>query len=84
MLQIMALSILRDIAHNIRNSAYQLIMADKTTDVSNREQCVLVLRHVDGDLVAHEEFIGLYKVDSLDSNALTKTIEDCLLHRTCR
>ena len=66
MLQITALSILWDIAHNIRNSVYYSIMADETTDVSNRKQCVLVLRHVDGDLVAHEEFIGLYKVDFLD------------------
>ena len=65
MLQIMALSILRDISQNIRNSVFYSIMADETTDASNREQCVLVLRHVDNDLVAHEEFIGLYKVDSL-------------------
>ena len=79
MLQIMALSVLRDIAQNIRNSVYYSIMADETTDVSNREQCVLVLRHVDDDHVAHEDFIGLYKVDSIDSNTLTKTIEDCLL-----
>lgn len=79
MLRIMALSILRDIAQNIRNSVFYSIMADETTDVSNREQCVLVLRHVDDDLVAHEKFIGLYKVDSIDSDTLTKTIEDCLL-----
>ena len=78
-LQIMALSILRDISQNIKNSVYYSIMADETTDVSNRKQRVLVLRHVYDDLVAHEDFIGLYKVDSLDSDILTKTIEDCLL-----
>lgn len=61
MIQIMALSILRDIAQNIRNSVFYSIMADETTDVSNREQFVLVLRHVDEKLLAHEEFIGLYK-----------------------
>ncbi|XP_053406304.1 zinc finger MYM-type protein 1-like [Mercenaria mercenaria] len=54
-------------------------MADETTDVSNREQFVLVLRHVDDDLIAHELFFGLYKVDSIDSDILTKIIEDCLL-----
>ena len=79
MLQIMALSILRDISQNIKTSVYYSIMADETTHVSNREQCVLVLKHVDDDLVAHEDFIGLYKVDSIDSDTLTKTIEDCLL-----
>ena len=46
MLQIMALSILRDISQNIRNSVYCSIIAGETTDVSNCEQCVLVLRHV--------------------------------------
>ena len=79
MLQIMSLSILRDISQDIRNSVYYSTMADETTDVSNREQLVLVLRHVHDDLVAHEDFIGLYKVDSINSNTLTKTIEDCLL-----
>ena len=79
MLQIMALSMLRDISQNFRNSVYYPTIADETTDVSNREQCVLIIRHVDDDLVAHEDFIGLYKVDSIDSTTLTKTIEDCLL-----
>ena len=79
MIQIMALSILRDVAKNIRNSVFYSIMADETTDISNREQFVLVLRHVDEKLVAHEEYIGLYKVASIDSDSLTKTIEDCLL-----
>ena len=77
MIQIMSLSVLRDIAQNIRNSVFYSIMADATTDISNREQFVLVLRHVDENLVAHEEFIRLYKVDSIDSDTLTKTIEDC-------
>ena len=67
MIQIMALSILRDVAQNIRNSVFYSIMADETTDISNREQFVLVLRHVDEKLVAHEEYIGLYKVASIDS-----------------
>lgn len=82
MLKIMALSILRDISQNVRNSVFCTIMTDETTDVSNREQVVLVLRHVDDDLKAHEEFIGLTKVDSIDSATMTKTIEDCLIRMT--
>ena len=38
MIQIMALSVLRDIAQNIRNAVFYSIMADETTDISNREQ----------------------------------------------
>lgn len=54
-------------------------MTGETRDVSNHEQLVLVLRHVDQYRVTHEEFIGFYKVDSIDSDSLTKTIENCLL-----
>ena len=31
------------------------------------------------NLVAHEEFTGLNKVDVIDSDTLARTIEDCLL-----
>ena len=37
MIQIMALSILRDVARNIRNSVFYSIMADETLDISKRE-----------------------------------------------
>ena len=56
----MALRILRDAAANIREDGYFSIMLDETTDQSNREQVVIVLRHVDRELNLHEEFIGLY------------------------
>jgi len=39
---------------------------------------MFVIRHVGEDLVPHE-FIGLYKVPTIDANTLTKTIEDCLV-----
>ena len=38
-LQIMARSILRDDAKDIHNSAYYTVMADETTDKSNRDVC---------------------------------------------
>jgi len=79
MLQIMALRILRDVAKDIHNSVYYTVMADETTNQSNKEQVVFVIRHVSENLVPHEEFIGLYKVPTIDANTLTKTIEDCLV-----
>ena len=75
----MALRILRDVAKDIHNSVYYTDMADETTAKSNREQVVFVIRHFSEDLVPHEKFIGLYKVPAIDANALTKTIEDCLV-----
>ena len=54
-------------------------MVDETTDVSNDEQVVLCLRWVDDNFDAHEEFIGLYKVDSICSDSLVALIKDALL-----
>lgn len=78
MLQVMALGILRKIAANIRKNGHFTIMADETTDKSNREQVVLVIRHVDSELYVHKEFIGLYMVPAIDANTLTSVILDTL------
>ena len=79
MLQIMALSILRDLVHRIKSSVFYSIMADETADASNREQIVIVIRHVSDELVPHEEFTGLAKVPSIDANTVKETTEDSLL-----
>ncbi|XP_041374745.1 52 kDa repressor of the inhibitor of the protein kinase-like [Gigantopelta aegis] len=70
-LQVMAPGILRQVAKNIRDDGFFTIMADETTDQSNREQVVIVLRHVDSDLTVYEEFTGLYVVPSIDAQTLT-------------
>ena len=54
-------------------------MIDETSDCSNKEQVVLVFRWVSEDLVASEEFFGLYLTDSITSAALVAIIEDTLL-----
>ena len=79
LLSIMAQQILRSIAVQIQNAVYFTIMIDETADCSNKEQVVLVFRWVSEDLVAHEEFIGLYLTDSIASTALVAIIEDTLL-----
>ena len=63
MLKVMALQILIDVAVNIHNSTFFSIMVDETTDKTNREQVDICLRWVDGNLLPHEDFIGMYKVD---------------------
>ena len=65
-LKVMTFKILREIAENIKNSGFFSVMADETTDKSNREQVVIVIRHVDTELVAHEDFIGLNMVHSFN------------------
>ena len=78
-LQIMALTILRNVADDIRKNKYFSIMVDETTDISNKEQLVFCLRHVDENFEAHEDLIGMYSLDSTTSEYIEKVILDVLL-----
>jgi len=46
MLHVMALKVLREVSACIRPSTFFTIMADETTDASNREQVVICIRWV--------------------------------------
>ena len=78
MLELMAHTILREIALQIRGRKFT-IMVDETTDSSTKEQCVIVLRWVDNALVPHEDFIGLYDTPSANATNLVRIIRDVLL-----
>ena len=78
-LQIMALQILRQVTKNISGSACFTIMADECSDVANKEQFTICIRWVDQDLQDHEDFIGLYEVESISADCLTQAIKDTLL-----
>ena len=78
-LSIMALQVLCRIAVQIQNAVFFTVMVDEATDCSNKEQVVLVFRWIGEDLVAHEDFIGLYLTDSIIAAALVAIIEDTLL-----
>ena len=54
-------------------------MLDETTDKANKEQVVFIIWWVDDNLVAHEEFIGLYQTASITSEALVCLIKDVLM-----
>jgi len=66
-LKLMALNILRMIGKNIRDGGVCFsTMADECTDITaNKEQFTICLRWVGRDLEDHEDFIGLYQVDSI-------------------
>ena len=77
-LEIMASTIVRKIAHNLSGHIFS-IMVDETTDISNTEQLVFCIRHVDDQLNTHEEFIGLHSLESTTAQNIFHTIEDILL-----
>ena len=79
MINIIALRIVSDLAEGIRKNGYFSLMADECTDVSNKEQLAICLRHVDHNLVAHEEFIGFYHIPNIFSDTIVSVIKDVLL-----
>lgn len=72
-------TILRQIANEISGKWYT-VMVDETTNLSNTEQMILCLRHVDDNLEVHEDDIGLYRLDSTSADTIFSTIQDVLLH----
>ena len=54
-------------------------MIDKTTDIANTEQVVVVFRWVNSELSVHEEFVGLYRTESLQALSLVQILTDVML-----
>ena len=55
------------------------VMVHEITDCSNKEQVVLVIWWVYGDLNVRESFIDLYSLPAIDANTLTTIIKDSLV-----
>ena len=79
MLKIMDLSILREITKNIHESQFFSLMADETTDVSNKEQLVICIRWVDSKLQPLEDLIGLHNIDCINAETIVSVLKDTLL-----
>ena len=69
------MEMLHNITTEIKKAQYFTVMADETADVSNNEQLVLCIRWVDNDLVAHEEFIGLYPLARTQTTNIVEVIK---------
>ena len=77
-LRIMAMNVLREVTLSLQQSPFITLMMDETTDISNKEQSVMVLRWVSEDFEVNEEFLGLYHVPSIDAATLTIAAKDTL------
>ena len=55
------------------------IMAHEVTDFSNIEQLSFCLRYVDDNLDVPEDFMGLWKLDSIKSETIVNAIKETLL-----
>ena len=54
-------------------------MADKCTDVANKEQFTICIHWINQNLEDHEYFIGLYEVEDITSDNFVHAIKDTLL-----
>jgi len=77
-LKVMATNILRTVSKCLQESPFIALMLDETTDIGNDEQTTIVLRRVTDSFDVHEEFVGLYKVPSIDAATLTSVAKDAL------
>ena len=78
LLNVMGLQVLRDIGAALHNAELYSLMVDETTDISNKEQPVLCFCWVSDDLIAHEEFAGLYGIENTEAQTLVNIILDVL------
>ena len=63
MLKAVAHKVLRNINSRLHIASFFTIIADETTNASNKEQVVIIFRYVDNNnFSVEEEFIGLYCV----------------------
>ena len=78
-LQLMSHAILRAVVKQIQEADYFTIMLDECVDSSDNEQLAICIRYVDIDLVAHEEFLGLYHCPDIKASTIVSVVKDTLL-----
>ena len=71
LIKIMALKAAETISENLQATPFYTIMADKTTDCSNKEQFVVCFHWVDSDFEVYEDFVGLRDVKCIGAETLS-------------
>ena len=66
----MSKQILREISLSIQNSKFFSLMTYEVTDISNMEQFVICLHHVDENFEPHEDFVALQLIYYIKSDVL--------------
>ncbi len=79
MLQLMSVTIQREISSDIHAATHFTIMADACTDSANNEQLVICFRWMDHKLEVQEDFIGLYSIPDISASTIFSVINDCLM-----
>ena len=65
--------------NTITNSYVFSLIADEASDISNREQVSICIRHCTSSLESNEVFLGFFETHKTDSNTLFCLVKDALL-----
>lgn len=76
--EVMAMSVMREIASSISNQGFYGLMADETQDASLTEQLVVCIRTVSNSLQVAEHVLGLHSLDRCDATTINAVITDIL------
>ena len=67
-----------NIIDQIEKAPFYTIMADDTTDCTNKEQLVICLRSVNENFEIREDFVGLYQLQSTKSENIFSVLTEVL------
>lgn len=79
LIEIMALSVLRNIMQTLKTDKYYSVMVDETTDISVTEQVSFCFRHVDSSLQVNETFAGFHSTSLTNATTLFTILKDIVL-----
>ena len=65
--------------NTITNSYVFSLIADETSDISDREQVSICIHHCTSSLESNEVFLGFFETQRTDSNTLFCLVKDALL-----
>ena len=81
----MALQVLLETAARIKSAGWYTVMADEVMDCTKDEQFIVCVQYVDNNsLEANENFIGVYRVDNIQSKTLVAGLKDTLVRMALR
>ena len=85
LINIMAKHVLHLKISEIHQSMFFGLMADQYNDVSNKKQMSICLRWANSkEFKVHEDFIGFYEVDNIQSTTIVQAIPDALIRLNLR
>ena len=74
-------AVLKSIVADLRKKSQLFsLIADESTDISNKEQLACALRWISTTyLSVHEDFLGMYELEKTDVETITTSLKDILL-----